>query len=286
MGDTVGYPRAASGIVFLKATDLEGVRNFYQDQLGMTVWLRQADCLLLRHGNMVLGFCDRGTDSFDGLLTFVYPDRAGVDRMYQRLTDRAESAPEESEKYGIYQFFASDPEGRRLEFQAFLHPTEPIVSGCDLLVSRRSVRRFLDTKIPEEKLQQVLELCRYSPTSRHSESYYFVATSNRENLEFLAGLRGSSSAPIGEAPMAVAACSDPSKSGGYVQDACIAAYHFILAATVHGLGTCWMAGMDRAEVKDCLGIPLEHHVATVTPVGFPAESPQPKQRRDAGSLIR
>ena len=31
-----------------------------------------------------------------------------------------------NEQYQIYQFFAEDPEGRTLEFQAFLHPVEPI----------------------------------------------------------------------------------------------------------------------------------------------------------------
>jgi nitroreductase len=272
--------------VFLTATDLARVRSFYGEELGMTVWLEQADCLLLRHGNMVLGFCERGDDGFDGLLTFVYPSREGVDRMYRRLRDRVESAPEENDKYGIYQFFALDPDGRRLEFQAFLHPTEPIINGCDLLTSRRSVRRFLDTQIPEEKLHGILELCRYSPTSRHSESYYFVDTRDGEDLQLLAALRGSSSAPIAMAPMAVAICSDPDRSGGYMQDACIAAYHFMLAAAAHGLGTCWMAGMDRPEVKECLGIPLDHHVATVTPLGYPAESPEAKPRRDRASLLR
>ena len=73
--------------------------------------------------------------------------------------------------------------------------------------------------------------------------------------------------------MAVAICSDPALTKRYVQDGCIAAYHFILSAWFHGLGTCWIAAMDADAVKDRLGIPRDQYVATVTPVGYPEQTP-------------
>ena len=46
--------------------------------------------------------------------------------MYEMVSHIATSEPKKNEKYEIYQFFAQDPEGRVIEFQAFLHPIEPI----------------------------------------------------------------------------------------------------------------------------------------------------------------
>jgi hypothetical protein len=44
-----------------------------------------------------------------------------VDRFYKKFKDLAEEPPKINERYRIYHFYARDPEGRRLEFQRFLH---------------------------------------------------------------------------------------------------------------------------------------------------------------------
>jgi hypothetical protein len=56
------------------------------------------------------------------MYTFVYPLIEQVDEMYNLLQDISDGQPRYNERYRIYQFFAKDPEGRNLEFQAFLHP--------------------------------------------------------------------------------------------------------------------------------------------------------------------
>lgn len=275
-----------SGMLFFKSRNLDSVKQFYRSQVGMEIWLEQADCIILRHGNLLLGFCDRAELDTCGMVTFFYPSKADVDAMYEKCRASAEEKPKENGKYGIYHFFARDPEKRTIEFQAFLHPVDSHLTGEELLNSRRSVRQFEKRKIPEKKLLRLFELCRYAPTSRNSESYYFIAVHNREKIEYLASLREGSSGPIARAPMAIAICSDPALSKRHIQDGCIAAYHFTLAAWNFGLGTCWIGGMDREEVKKCLDIPMEHYVATVTPLGFPAEQPKMGPRKPASGYVR
>ena len=64
------------------------------------------------------------------MYTFVYPTRDEVDAMYERFKDTtADGPPRDNPKYKIYQFFAKDPEGRQLEFQAFLHPLGVVTSA-------------------------------------------------------------------------------------------------------------------------------------------------------------
>jgi nitroreductase len=275
-----------SGILFFKSKDKDKAEQFYRTQVGMEVWFEQADCVILRHGNLLLGFCDHEKAETCGTITFFYPTTTEIDKMYEKLKHLTKTPPKENEKYQIYHFFAEDPEKRKIEFQAFLHPVESCLIGDELLISRRSVRQFQDKQIPEEVIAKLFELCRYAPTSRNSESYYFIAIHDRDKIEYLASLREGSSTPIARAPMAVAICSDPGLSKRHIQDGCIAAYHFTLAAWNFGLGTCWIGGMDRKEVKKCLDIPEEHYVATITPLGYPAEQPKLRPRKPATEYVK
>jgi hypothetical protein len=115
-----------AGIVFFRTVMLEEIVDFYVNEIGMHLWLEQEDCTILSHGNLLLGFCHRDMVEIDGTITFFYPTEDDVDTMYKLLGQIATSEPVLNDRYQIYQFFAEDPEGRSLEFQAFLHPVEPI----------------------------------------------------------------------------------------------------------------------------------------------------------------
>ena len=117
------------GLVFLKTGKRSELIDFYKNRIGMSVWLEQPNITILSHGNMILGFyqSDEPPD-LQGMYTFVYPSREAVDEMYHKLKNIADAKPRDNERYSIYQFFAVDPEGRKLEFQAFLHPLVVVTS--------------------------------------------------------------------------------------------------------------------------------------------------------------
>ncbi len=276
-----------SGIVFLRTSRTDRLKDFYLDEVGCQLWLDQGDCIILRHGNLLFGFCERDECDRQGLLTFFYDTPEEVNTMYQKMQSVAVSPPVMNEKYGIYQFFAQDPDGRQIEFQAFDHPVDAYLSGENLLLTRRSIRRFKDSEVPAEVLRQVLDISRFAPTSRNSQPYYFKVIKDQEILQFLSQTRGTSSAPIAQAPMAIAVCSDPELSKRHIQDACIAAYHLLLAAWFFGLGTCWIAAMDRQDVKTRLDIPQNHYIATITPMGYPDRPlPEAPPRKELAEFIR
>jgi len=274
------------GMIFMGTEKPSEIQEFYTQRIGMSQWLKQEDCIVFENGNLLIGFCEREKADIDPMITMVFRSEAEVDRMYESISDIAVSEPLRNEKYGIYHFFASDPEERRLEFQAFLNPVNPLAGSRELLVQRRSIRHFLDIPVSGHVLDSVFELCRYSPSSKNSGSYYFIVIENRDVIDFIASLRGKLTAPIGNAPLAVAVCADPSKSMRFEQDACIAAYHLILSAWAHDLGTCWIADMNRREVKQKLEIPEDHYVATVTPLGYPYRIPAPAGRRKPEEFVK
>ncbi|MFD1515444.1 VOC family protein [Halomarina rubra] len=113
------------GLVFFRTAALDDVVSFYTDTVGARVWHEQPDCTILEHGAFRVGFCAaEEAPETEGVLTFVYPNRAGVDAAHERLVDHGvdtDGDPRFNERYDIYQFFATDPEGRTVEFQTFEH---------------------------------------------------------------------------------------------------------------------------------------------------------------------
>jgi nitroreductase len=269
-----------SGIVFFATRELEKVRSFYADLVGTQEWLDQGDCVILAHGNLKIGFHATGKADIDALITIFYPDRSGVDAAYARMAAVADAPPNLNERYRIYHFFARDPEGRRLEFQSFEHDLEPYLDAEGLLHTRRSVRQFSERDVDERTVAQVLESCRLAPSARNSQPVEFVLIRDPGMLRQLSELRPGSSDPIGRAPLAVAIVSDPAISPRPVDDGCIATYHLLLAAWARGLGTCWIGGLDLDAAKELLGIAKDRHLITVTPLGWPAETPPVRPRRD------
>ncbi|TFG31508.1 VOC family protein [Candidatus Thorarchaeota archaeon] len=115
-----------AGIIFFRTTMLRDIVDFYLNEMGMHIWLEQAECVILNHGNLLLGFCEGDVAETEGMITLFYPEKEDVDVKYNQLKQISTSEPRKNDKYQIYQFFAEDPEGRALEFQAFLHPIEPV----------------------------------------------------------------------------------------------------------------------------------------------------------------
>lgn len=120
------------GLTFLKTGNRQEIVQFYTTKIGMKVWLEQPNITILAFGNLLIGFNQLPEASsagqttepdLAGMYTFVYPSKEEVDEMYSAFQGTtADGPPRYNPRYQIYQFFAKDPEGRALEFQAFLHP--------------------------------------------------------------------------------------------------------------------------------------------------------------------
>ena len=131
-GEIIGQMRG--GLIFLKTPQKSMIVEWYQTMIGMEIWLEQPNITVLCFGNLLIGFhYDAKIDKpeGDGMYTFVYPTKEEVDIMYQKFIDNnihVDGPPRINKTYQIYQFFATDPENRKLEFQAFLHPLKPVSS--------------------------------------------------------------------------------------------------------------------------------------------------------------
>jgi hypothetical protein len=109
----------AGGFVFFRTERHDAVVAFYAERLDFGVWRDQPDCTILERDGFRVGFCDRDRTDDCGIVTVVVDSRASVDEAHEALRDVAEGAPRYEDRYGIYHFFAADPDGRAVELQQF-----------------------------------------------------------------------------------------------------------------------------------------------------------------------
>lgn len=160
----------------------------------------------------------------------------------------------------------------------------------ETIKTRRSVRAYKSELVPEEALNKILEAARLAPSAHNDQAYKFIIVRDEEKKKKLA-IAANYQSFIVEAPIIIAAVSTNPETimscqvPAYAVDLGIAVDHITLAAAAEGLGTCWIGAFSQEEVKKILNIPKEYKVAALLPLGFPADSPKAKTRKDLEELV-
>jgi nitroreductase len=152
------------------------------------------------------------------------------------------------------------------------------MSLLDLILTRRSIRRYENKDIPEEVLQQILETGRQAPSAANRQPIHFVIVTDRDILKNLCD--NLINRFVKYAPVAIVGCADIKSllTGKWaVVDATIAMENMVIAAWTLGIGSCWIGACNEEKVKELLKIPDEWKFVALLTLGYPAE--QPKQRK-------
>ena len=160
-----------------------------------------------------------------------------------------------------------------------------------LIETRYSVRSYKPAPIEDHKLQQVLEAARLAPTAANKQAIQFVVVHTEGREEELKRIYNRDW--FVQAPVVVCACGIPAenwvrKDGKNYNDVDvgIAMDHLILAAANAGLGTCWIGAFDAEATREVLALPDGVEPIVFTPLGYPADEPKPKKRKELSELVR
>jgi nitroreductase len=168
----------------------------------------------------------------------------------------------------------------------------------ELIVARRSVRKYQTKAVEAEKLRALIEAVRMAPSASNTQPWKLILVDDAAVKEQVARATFSKIFSFNqfamEAPViAVLTVEKHSvttqlvgwmkKRPFYLMDIGIAAAQFCLQATELGLGTCMLGWFDEAEVKRILKIPRAIHVGLLITLGYEAENrqPRPKARKAA-----
>ncbi|HHV60651.1 MAG TPA: nitroreductase [Clostridiaceae bacterium] len=158
------------------------------------------------------------------------------------------------------------------------------MSFIDLARKRYSVRNYKDKPVEKEKILQVIEAARYSPSAVNYQPRHFIVVTTEEMKN-----RISETYPrdwFRKAPAIIVVCGDHSTSWKRKDgkdhcdiDAAIAIDHLTLAAADIGLGTCWVCAFDAAKCHQVLGLPDHLEVVALLPIGYTADDEIPQKKR-------
>lgn len=161
---------------------------------------------------------------------------------------------------------------------------------AEAIKKRRSIRSYKDKEIPDDVLHRVLEAARLAPSARNRQEWKFIVVRDAALRKKLAvAAKGQSF--VASAPVVLAFCATEDKDvmacgqkTGSV-DTSIAMSYVTLAAVEEGLGTCWLGAFVEEEVKKLLGVPAHARVVAMSPLGYPAEHPATRGRKDFDKVV-
>ena len=163
------------------------------------------------------------------------------------------------------------------------------------LLTRRSVRKYTDRQVEDEKLDKVLTAGLYAPTGMNNQAPILVAVRDKETRDRLsrmnAAVMGASGDPFYGAPCVIVVLSDPERMT-WVEDGSLVLGNLMNAAHSLGLGSCWIHRakecFDTPEGKALLrawGVPESYRGVGNCILGYAAEEPEAKPRK-SGRIIK
>lgn len=150
----------------------------------------------------------------------------------------------------------------------------------DILRTRRSIRKYKDQKIEEDKLEVIKEALLRSPSGRSINPWTFIIVDDNELLQKLSNAKEHGSALLKNAALGIVVCGDEQKSDTWIEDCSIAAIFTQLTAHSLGLGSCWVHIRNRKHtdkitsesyVKQLLNVPDQIRIDSIIAIGYPDE---------------
>ncbi len=170
-----------------------------------------------------------------------------------------------------------------------------------MIKSRRSIRRFKSDPVPKDVVLRLLEAARWAPSWANTQCWEFIVIDDPELKKRLAETVIPENNPgkpsVVEAPIVIAVLARRGLSGFYkgqpltkfggwwfMFDVALAVENLVLEAHALGLGTVIIGALNHDEAAKLLGIPEDRELIALIPIGYPAESPEPKPRREIGEI--
>jgi nitroreductase len=171
---------------------------------------------------------------------------------------------------------------------------EQLPDTLKVIRTRSVLRNYSAEPVDPDVVEEILEAMVSAPSASNKQAWSFVVVQKPENVRLV---RAFSPGIIGTPALIVVACIDQSRTArlpGHISQKiyqtsklCVgmAVENLLLSAHALGLGGCPVSSFRETQVRDLLGIPEHIEPLLVVPVGHPAQTPTPSDRRDKNEVI-
>ncbi len=168
---------------------------------------------------------------------------------------------------------------------------------------RRSVRKFKETAIPHDIVENIVEDASFAPSWKHTQiaRYVYVEDKNiidkianemilgfdmnKDTLKCCPGIMVVTYITKRSGYERDGSFSTPKGDGFEMFDAGIATQTFCLAAVERGLSTVITGYFDEEKVAELLKLPSEQKIGCIIAMGYPDETPTAPKRKAVSDLL-
>ncbi len=163
-----------------------------------------------------------------------------------------------------------------------------------IVEDRRSMRKYAETPVEEEKLHKILETANRAPSAGNLQGYEIYVVRKLEQRQALVKAAWDQEF-LAEAPVVLVFCANPPRSAVKygergttlysIQDATIACSYSQLAAKAQGLDTVWVGAFDEAAVSEIVNVSPDLRPVAMLPIGYAGRVPSVRPRREISDLV-
>ena len=185
----------------------------------------------------------------------------------------------------------------------------------DAIETRRSIRKFKETPVPEEEIREILRAATLAPSGKNRQPWRFIVVQGDRRAEMVQVMQdgigklkdqgvetGSSEWTVkvmAQAPVTIFVFDGLETFEGDerefvdflgdtvdIQSIGAAIQNMLLAATDRGMGTLWICDVFYAYPELCAWLDEEHLMVAAVSVGYPDEEPDARPRKSVDEVTR
>jgi len=162
------------------------------------------------------------------------------------------------------------------------------VDALEAILTRRSIRRFLNKPVDRDLLSQIVEAASCAPAAENRRPWKFIVVQDASLVRLVKRL----SPGISFVPACIMAICSESRTqqnrfDSYLATAscAMAGQNMLLAAHALGLGACLVRSFSSAAVREILGVPSGLEIELLVALGYSDEVPAPRSRSASEEII-
>jgi len=166
------------------------------------------------------------------------------------------------------------------------------VDALDLMLARRSIRRFTAQDVSLEDEQKLIDAAFAAPSASNVRPWHFVCVRDPETRRRLKDLHRWTWM-LDKAPLVIAVLGRAQGHPWWIEDCSAATENILLEAAALGLGAVWcgmredpddVVGYERACCEALGAPPDEWRAVALIAIGHPGEEKQPRTQRQVSKV--
>jgi len=164
------------------------------------------------------------------------------------------------------------------------------ISTYELILKRRTIRKFKQVKIEPSTLTKLINAARHAPSASNLQPIKYIIVDDQNEVKEMfkhvkwAGYIAPEGNPKeGEEPVAyiIVLADTRIRKSGYELDIGAAIQNILLTAAEEGIGTCWIGSVDRDAVRKLFNIEDHLVINSVIALGYNGEEPVVEDMEDS-----